>query len=165
MGQGRPHLQGRPDQVVQSCLAHVACWFQFLPKCVPTHENHNTTRGTLLVLKMCMNLAVYSSRTWGFDGRIFVVRNVNTPHPGPLRHRCSPGPMHPGSYNGKMGEEPEKGRRAAGAIVSTTTCRAPPDTVAGRPRRLLSCRLRTPTCVVARSTSVDEQVRPINGML
>jgi hypothetical protein len=79
-GTCRPHLQGRPDQVVRpclahvtrwfqfipkcvptyeihnttgvrSCLAHVTRWFQFLPKCVPTYEIHNTTRGTLLVLK------------------------------------------------------------------------------------------------------------------
>jgi hypothetical protein len=28
----------------------------FLPKCVPVHENCSTTRGTLLVLKMCMEL-------------------------------------------------------------------------------------------------------------
>jgi hypothetical protein len=38
--------------------AHVACWFQFLPKCVPAYENDNTTRGTLLVLKMCMKLVI-----------------------------------------------------------------------------------------------------------
>jgi hypothetical protein len=45
-------------------------------KCVPVHKNCNTTRGTLLVSKICMKL-VYSSRTRGFDGRIFVVRTVN----------------------------------------------------------------------------------------
>jgi hypothetical protein len=56
----------------------VARWFQFLPKCVPAYEIHSTTHGTLLVLKMCMKLAIYSSRTRGFDGRIFVVRTVNT---------------------------------------------------------------------------------------
>jgi hypothetical protein len=49
----------------------------FSPKCVSAHENHNTTRGTLLLLKMCMKLVVYSSRTRGFDGRIFVVRTAN----------------------------------------------------------------------------------------
>jgi hypothetical protein len=58
-------------------LARVVCWFQFLTKCVPTYENHNTTRVTLLVLNMCMKLAIYSSLTRGFDGRIFVVRTVN----------------------------------------------------------------------------------------
>jgi hypothetical protein len=40
----------------------------FPPKRVPIHENCNTTRGTLLVSKMCMKLVVYSSRTRGFDG-------------------------------------------------------------------------------------------------
>jgi hypothetical protein len=70
-GQGRATGQGRP------CLARVSRWFQFLQKYVPAHENHNTTRGTLLVLKMCMKLVIYSSRTRGFDGRIFVVRTVN----------------------------------------------------------------------------------------
>jgi hypothetical protein len=49
----------------------------FPPKCVSVHENCNTTHGTLLVQKMCMKLVVYSSRTRGFDGRIFVVRTVN----------------------------------------------------------------------------------------
>jgi hypothetical protein len=49
----------------------------FPPKGVPIHKNCNTTRGTLLVSKMCMKLVVYSSRTGGFDGRIFVVRTVN----------------------------------------------------------------------------------------
>jgi hypothetical protein len=44
---------------------------------VPTYEIHNTTCGTLLVLKMCMKLVIYSSRTRGFDGQIFVVRTVN----------------------------------------------------------------------------------------
>jgi hypothetical protein len=73
----RPHLQGRSCLVVRPCLARVAHWFQFLPKCVHAYEIHNTTHGTLLVLKMWMKLAVYSSRTWGFDGQIFVVRTVN----------------------------------------------------------------------------------------
>jgi hypothetical protein len=83
-GQGRlhlpgwPNLQGPPDQVVRPCLGHVARWFQFLPKCVSAYEIHNTTRETLLVLEMCMKLVIYSSRTRGFDGRIFVVRTVNT---------------------------------------------------------------------------------------
>ena len=77
---GRPHLQGRPDQVVRPCLAHVARWFQFLPKCVPAYEIHNTTRGTLLVLKMCMKLVIYPSHFRDFNGRIFVVRTVNK-HP------------------------------------------------------------------------------------
>jgi hypothetical protein len=77
MEQVRPHLQGRPCLVVRPCLAHVARWLQLFPKCVPSYENHNTTRGILLVLKMCMKLVVYASRTWGFDGRIFVVRTVN----------------------------------------------------------------------------------------
>jgi hypothetical protein len=81
--QGRPHLQGRshlpgwPCLVVRPCLARVARWLHFPPKCVPIHKNCNTTRGTLLVSKICMKLAVYSSRTRGFDGRIFVVRTVN----------------------------------------------------------------------------------------
>jgi hypothetical protein len=44
---------------------------------VPTSKNCNITRGTLLVSKMCMKLVVYSSRTRGFDDRIFVVRTVN----------------------------------------------------------------------------------------
>jgi hypothetical protein len=48
------------------------------PKFVPIHKSCNTTRGTLLVLKMCMKLVVYSSQTQGFDGRNFVVRTVNT---------------------------------------------------------------------------------------
>jgi hypothetical protein len=78
MGQRRPHLQGRSCLLVRPCLARVERWFQFLSKCVPAHENHNTTRGTLLLLKMCMKLVIYSSRTLGFDGRIFVVRTVNT---------------------------------------------------------------------------------------
>jgi hypothetical protein len=39
----------------------------FPPKCVPVHETFNTTRGTLLVPKMCMKLVVYSSRTRGFE--------------------------------------------------------------------------------------------------
>jgi hypothetical protein len=60
---GRPHLKGRPCLVVRPCLAYMACWFQFLPECVPAHKNHNTTRGTLLVPKMCMKLVVYASRT------------------------------------------------------------------------------------------------------
>jgi hypothetical protein len=76
-GLGRPHLHGWPDQVVRLCLTHVAHWFEFLPKSVPAHENHKTTRGTLLVLKMCMKFAVYSSRTRGYDGQIFVVRTIN----------------------------------------------------------------------------------------
>jgi hypothetical protein len=46
-------------------------------QCVHVHKNCNTTRGTLFVSKMCMKLVVYSSRTRGFDGRIFVVRTVN----------------------------------------------------------------------------------------
>jgi hypothetical protein len=74
---GRPHPQGRPDQVVRPCLAHVTRWFQFLPKFVPAYDIHNTTHGTLLVLPMCMKLAIYSSETRGFDGRIFVLRTVN----------------------------------------------------------------------------------------
>jgi hypothetical protein len=86
--QGRPHLPGRPRLqgwsflVVRPCLARVVCWSQFLPKCIPTYENHNTTHGTLLVLKMCMKFVINSSRTWGFDGRIFVVRTVNRPLEG-----------------------------------------------------------------------------------
>jgi hypothetical protein len=76
-GQVRPHLQGRPCLVVRPCLAHLARWFQLFPKCVPAHENHNTTCGTLLVLKMFMKLAIYFSLTRGFDGRIFVVRTIN----------------------------------------------------------------------------------------
>jgi hypothetical protein len=74
---GRPHLQGRPCLVVRPCLAHVAHWLHFPPKCVPIHKNCNTTRGTLLVSKICMKLVAYSSRTRGFDGRIFVVMTVN----------------------------------------------------------------------------------------
>jgi hypothetical protein len=50
MGQARATGQGWPCLVVRPCLARVACWFRFLPKCVPAHENRNTTRGTLLVL-------------------------------------------------------------------------------------------------------------------
>jgi hypothetical protein len=74
--QGRPHLQGQPFLGVRLCLARVARWFHFPPKCVPVHNNCNTTRGTLLVSKMCMKL-VYSSRTRGFDCRNFVLRTVN----------------------------------------------------------------------------------------
>jgi hypothetical protein len=74
---GLPHLQGRPCLVVPPCLARVARWLHFPPKCVPVHKNCNTTRGTLLVSKICVKLVVYSSRTRGFDGRIFVVRTVN----------------------------------------------------------------------------------------
>jgi hypothetical protein len=48
------------------------------PKCKPAYENLNTTRGTLLVLRMCMKLVIFSSRTRGFDNRIFVVRTVNS---------------------------------------------------------------------------------------
>jgi hypothetical protein len=82
-GQVRPHLLGRPHLqvwlclVVRPCLARVAHWFQFCSKYVPTHKNKNTTRGTLLVPKICMKLVVYSSRTRGFDGQIFVVRTFN----------------------------------------------------------------------------------------
>jgi hypothetical protein len=76
-GQGRPHLQGRSCLLVRPCLARVARWLHFFPKCVPVHKICNTTRGTLLVSKMCMKLVVYSSRTRGFDGHIFVVRTVN----------------------------------------------------------------------------------------
>jgi hypothetical protein len=78
MGQVRPHLAGlaapagRPCLVVRLCIAYVACWFQLFPKCVPTHKNHNSTLGTLLVSKISMKLVVYASRTRGFDGRIFV---------------------------------------------------------------------------------------------
>jgi hypothetical protein len=85
--QGRPHLPGRPHQqgqsclVVRPCLALVAHWLHFSPKCVPVHKICNTTRGTLLVSKVCMKLVVYSSRTRGFDGRIFIVRTVNTSAP------------------------------------------------------------------------------------
>jgi hypothetical protein len=71
------HLQGQPCLVVRPCLACVAHWFQFLPKYVLAHENHNTTCGTLFVQKMCMKLVVYASRTRGFDGRFFVVRTIN----------------------------------------------------------------------------------------
>jgi hypothetical protein len=60
---GRAWLCAAGPGQVQSCLAHVARWFQFLPKCVPAYEIHNTTCGPLLVLKMCMKLAIYSSRT------------------------------------------------------------------------------------------------------
>jgi hypothetical protein len=56
----RPHLQGQPCLVVRPCLARVARWSQFLRKCVSAYENHNTTRGTLLVLKMCMKLVIYT---------------------------------------------------------------------------------------------------------
>jgi hypothetical protein len=49
----------------------------FPPKYVPFHKNYNTTRGTLLVSKMCMKHVVYSSRTQGFDSRIFLVRTVS----------------------------------------------------------------------------------------
>jgi hypothetical protein len=44
---------------------------------IPVHKKCNTTRGTLSVSKICMKLVVYSFRTRGFDGRIFVVRTVN----------------------------------------------------------------------------------------
>jgi hypothetical protein len=64
------------DYMSNGSLAHVACWFQFLAKCVPIYEIQSTTHGTLLVLKMCMKLAIYFSRTRGFDIRIFVVRIV-----------------------------------------------------------------------------------------
>jgi hypothetical protein len=76
MGQGRPHLQGRSCLVVWSCLARVVCWSQFLPKCVPTYENHNTTRGTLLVLKICMNLP-YTPLEHKVYGRIVIVRTIS----------------------------------------------------------------------------------------
>jgi hypothetical protein len=71
------HLQGWPCLVVRPCLPRVARWFHFPPKCVHIHKNCNTSRGTLLVSKMCMKLFVYSSQTRGFDGRIFVVRTIN----------------------------------------------------------------------------------------
>jgi hypothetical protein len=35
-------------------------------------------RGNLLVSKICMKLVVYSSRTRGFDGWIFVVSTINS---------------------------------------------------------------------------------------
>jgi hypothetical protein len=72
--------QGWSCLVVRACLARVACWSPPPPECVLIHENCNTTRGTLLVPKMCMKLVVYSSRTWGFDGWNFVVRTINK-HP------------------------------------------------------------------------------------
>jgi hypothetical protein len=58
--------------------AHVACWSQILPKCVHAYEIHKKTHGTLLVLRMCIKLVIYSSRTRGFYGQNFVVRTVNT---------------------------------------------------------------------------------------
>jgi hypothetical protein len=88
-GQVRPHLAGptapaRPTTPVGSAVPGSAAvpsscgmLVKFCPKCVPAHKNHNTTRGTLLVSKMCMKLVVYASRTRGFDSRIFVVRTVN----------------------------------------------------------------------------------------
>jgi hypothetical protein len=50
---------------------------KFSQKCVPTYKIHNTTRGTLLVIKMCTKLVVYSSHSRCFDGWIFVVRTVD----------------------------------------------------------------------------------------
>jgi hypothetical protein len=70
-GQVRPHLAG--PAVPGSCGTLVP----LPPKCVHVHKNCNTTRGTLLVTKMCMKLVVYSSRTRGFDGRNIVVRTIN----------------------------------------------------------------------------------------
>jgi hypothetical protein len=55
----------------------VARWLLFIPKCVPASKNTNTTRGTLLVLKICMKLVIYPPRFWDFDGRKIVVRTIN----------------------------------------------------------------------------------------
>jgi hypothetical protein len=90
LGQVQPHLAGPAAPTgsvapVRSSVPggaavpiRVERRFQFRLKCVPTHKNYNTTRGTLSVPKMCMKLVIYTSRTQGFDGRIFVVRTVNT---------------------------------------------------------------------------------------
>jgi hypothetical protein len=48
-----------------------------IPIFVYLQKNANTTRGTLLLPKMCMKLVVYSSQTRGFYSRIFVVWTVN----------------------------------------------------------------------------------------
>jgi hypothetical protein len=73
-GQARPALHRCFGALLYGSFVH--CYSHI---CVPTSKNTNTTRGTLLVSKMCMKLVVYASRTRGFDGQIFVVRTVNKP--------------------------------------------------------------------------------------
>jgi hypothetical protein len=58
----RPHQQGQPHLLVRPHLPGVALWLIFIPKCIPTSKNTNTTRGTLLVLKTCMKLVIYPPR-------------------------------------------------------------------------------------------------------
>jgi hypothetical protein len=85
-----PGRAGRTCQADRTCRAGRAWWFG---RAYPVwHVGSNFSQNVylpmkflttqlmelLLVLKMCMKLFIYSSRTRGFDGRFFVVRTVNT---------------------------------------------------------------------------------------
>jgi hypothetical protein len=65
--QGRPHLlvrpyqQVRPHVLVRPRLLGVVWWLLFYSKCVLAYKIYNTTRGTLLVLKICMKLIIHPS--------------------------------------------------------------------------------------------------------
>jgi hypothetical protein len=60
--QGRPHQQGRPHLLVWPHVPGVVRWLPFYPICVYASKNTNTTRGTLLVLKICMKIVIYPPR-------------------------------------------------------------------------------------------------------
>jgi hypothetical protein len=64
-----------PEEVIGRLLGSVS------PD-APSYENHNTTRGNLLVLKTCMKLVVYPPHFRDFDGRKLVVRTTKKDQPG-----------------------------------------------------------------------------------
>jgi hypothetical protein len=62
-------VQGRPHLMVRPFLLGVTWWLTIYPKCAPTYKIYNTTRGTLLALKICMKLAIYISQFRDFDAK------------------------------------------------------------------------------------------------